>query len=637
MEHKRTVIVWLPAAAAVSFAWFPHLPWEAALFLLLPAALVYPGRAVLASAGHDASLGATLALSPLFLAATSWPVAGVLGGLATASRAALTLWVILGAAAGSRTRRGTDRRRESWPGVPAWTGIALALALAIVPLLANPSLWTRTGARLFLPMLGELQGGITPPTNPFLVGTPSAVPWIFAGILAPLRALTGIPAPLFLVLLQLTALAAVLLAAQRWLARSGGGAWAQLLLPFLLLGGMNALGFRGWSHLESVGGPAFPQAPLARAMVAFSGGGNAAGLLPAVWGVSPLPWALAFLAAAGSLSAGAAFRSRPLAVGTLLGAAILLQPAVGLVGTVAWAGGRFFVQAQRGATIRETVGTLLLAGLVAASALPAYAHPFVLPRPPEIPGSLADGGWRALVEALPLLALAVAAWKSAPGGAGWAASLLAGLAAAGSGFLAPGGIAAFAWVALLFAGIPAAARLGEWAPRGAGRVLLPAAMAFFLLTPLAMATQAVADSSGRTRWTRQEKAMLLRADASVPADAVLLYPTTTRETSEEQVFLCRSAYLGPQRAVRFFTGGKEDSVAVRRRRLVGLFERGHNPVAVLDSIAAETSPRPLFFLVSSEDASRHPGILESILPTVTRFRAVENSKTLKILAYTPPG
>ncbi len=637
MRSVTGAVRWGLVFLLLAAIWVPGMPWVVKLVTVLPAALLLPGRSLLVRFGHRCSWGSALALSPLLVAALSWPAAELTGSAVAAARLAVSLWAGFWAFAEGAPEPGAPASPPEAPlSRPGLVALAAVLALAALPLLLNPTLWTRAGAGLLLPLLGELRGGALPPANPFLAGTPFGRPWAFAAALAPVWAATGVPGPLFLVLLQLAAVGALLLAGLRWTARAGGGGWAQAAFPAVAAGGITLLGLVAPGH-----GPAGPLPPLhdprlLRAMIAFGHGDPVlSGLLPMAWGAGPLPWTAALLVAAGSVAAGPRFRLRAPVLGVLLAGAVLFQPLVGGTGTLLWGAWRLGAAGRSGfaetalALLVAAVGalpTLLLAGGGDLSRLPDF---LLLTRAPSPPAAL-------LWSLAPLLAGAAVAGGVLRGRRGWLAA--AGTAAVAA-FALPGlgaGASGLAWAALAVLGVPIALGLERLARRPAGAAIAGITAAALLATPVAMIPAARRDTSGATRWTGEEKEMLVRADAALPLDTVLLYPLTPRPVSEEQMYLPRAAFLGPPMAVT--ASVPEGDPAVRsevgaRRTLLDRFQRGHDPLALLDSVAVAVAPHPLAFVVSSEDLARTPALLESILPTVARFQPVENGRSLKILRY----
>ncbi len=614
MKHHllRTVLSLLALGA---LGWGPQPLQTGALILT---ALWAPGFALTRVAGGSVP-ELVIGLSLILVSVSWWGLHLLAPG--TAPQPLLAGWIGLAWMAGFRRPGPIDA-----PTVPVAAGLVLVV-LTGVSFLVNPTLVTRDEVGLTLPVMGALSASF-PPQHPALAGAGFDGPWVLMALVGGIRSTTGLAPPYALVLVQLLGVAVAGAGLAR-AARLGTGVGAIVATVALLLGGRVALGFRGLADPGQGIDPYLLAHGLDRAITRFSAGdGWSLGPLPSLWGAGPAPWTLAALVLAAVCADGGRLRVG-LAV-CLQITALLLQPVAGAVGLGTW----LLCPLPTGVKTLSLPWRLaggLVAAAVAGLVLARSGGPW-LSLHPVLERWTQDGLPSGLLDLAPLLLLA--GW-----GVALAGSRAAGLAVGLPLVVAAIGAGTGLWSAALLGGLPIwtlfALRAVERVRTGHGWVLLAPVLALFLITPALMTHAAVQDRSAAQRWTREERAMLVRAERSLPADAVLLTAPSQRPVSEEAAWLARPAWLGALSAGRLWQvdPGATRALAVRRLDRFTQLMRSLHAGAFLDSLLVEMAPRPIVFVASSEDLGRYPALLDPFGLAASRFEPIENSPSLKVLLH----
>ena len=533
------------------------------------------------------------------------------------------------------------------PGSPApggpWLGPLLAGAaiftLGILPPLLHAPLRVRDDALLHLPIIQRILAGSFPPENPFLAGTPLPYFWFYHAVMAGVDRLSGIPLPLSLTLLNVQALAVLLLALDRLARRLGLGPTARAAT--LLLFGLG-LSPWGWGRLLVIRAT-HPE--LNWALVKTYG---IAGLLPllnridprlagsltkiAVSNAFPMSLALFALAATPPARTGSPVWIRR---GILVAGCALFHLVTGfllIAGLgLAWLVSRLAPDDESGPSARFAALLALAAALIVTV---PYAIEVIGARTGESATTLVFQPDRALKLHLALIGIwllalpALVTWARRGLGRAWLAVGAPALVLPFAVHLIDGN--EYKSIFLLLVLLAPAAGEGLRRITGGRRWVMGLVVAAFVPTAWLAAQGYVSDTPPGVL-SPAERGRLEAAAAALPSDAVLWRIDPGRDYSAFTFPLGHPMFVSDPYALRILGVWNSEEARWRRGDLKAA-EEGKLPEA-LAAARDRLDGRPLAVLVSDDDARRYPWLPAG----VRRLGLREAARAPGLTLFVPPA
>ena len=490
-----------------------------------------------------------------------------------------------------------------------------------------------------LPIIQRILAGSFPPENPFLAGTPLPYFWFYHAVMAGVDRLSGIPLPLSLTLLNVQALAVLLLALDRLARRLGLGPTARAAT--LLLFGLG-LSPWGWGRLLVIRAT-HPE--LNWALVKTYG---IAGLLPllnridprlagsltkiAVSNAFPMSLALFALAATPPARTGSPVWIRR---GILVAGCALFHLVTGfllIAGLgLAWLVSRLAPDDESGPSARFAALLALAAALIVTV---PYAIEVIGARTGESATTLVFQPDRALKLHLALIGIwllalpALVTWARRGLGRAWLAVGAPALVLPFAVHLIDGN--EYKSIFLLLVLLAPAAGEGLRRITGGRRWVMGLVVAAFVPTAWLAAQGYVSDTPPGVL-SPAERGRLEAAAAALPSDAVLWRIDPGRDYSAFTFPLGHPMFVSDPYALRILGVWNSEEARWRRGDLKAA-EEGKLPEA-LAAARDRLDGRPLAVLVSDEDARRYPWLPAG----VRRLGLREAARAPGLTLFVPPA